>query len=388
MQVMPATARDPGFNLRPADPNDPEDMNRLGREYRAVMERRYDGDLSKMWAAYNWGPGNLDNAIATHGDNWLDHAPAETRSYVMRNIAAAGASTGTGFDNAPREWDRAAVTDALEQRALEQGWTPERTERTRSELERRMTRDESLYQEVQADADEAAAEVILAQGENFTSTNMIPHDVWARMSVTKRATAEEVAERNNQPTAPVANSNAAINLAQMRYLEPDRFMRLDLSQYVGSITRAELDQVAQQQARMLSNRDGWTPDAEIVSAVNYGQRMNPSLDLKPQDEAIVMRIMEEGANRLYQQNGRVTDQQYAELFSNAVRQRTVTRRGWLWDSEVTVPRYQMQVSDIPESRVNRLESELRRQGLPVTDENVMRLHHASEGMAGNPRSGR
>ena len=91
MQVMPSTARDPGFGLRPADPNDPADMNRLGREYRAVMERRYEGDLSKMWGAYNAGPGRIDNLVQRYGDNWLRFAPRETQQYVARNLRALGA---------------------------------------------------------------------------------------------------------------------------------------------------------------------------------------------------------------------------------------------------------------------------------------------------------
>lgn len=82
MQVMPETARDPGFGLRPANPNDPADMNRLGREYRAKMQGRYGGDLRKMWAAYNAGPGAVDNAVERHGDNWLSYMPDETRKYV------------------------------------------------------------------------------------------------------------------------------------------------------------------------------------------------------------------------------------------------------------------------------------------------------------------
>jgi soluble lytic murein transglycosylase len=86
MQVMPETARDPGFGLRPANPNDSQDMNRLGREYRATMERRYGSDPRKMWAAYNWGPGNLDKAIERYGERWLEHAPAETRAYIARNM--------------------------------------------------------------------------------------------------------------------------------------------------------------------------------------------------------------------------------------------------------------------------------------------------------------
>lgn len=87
MQVMPATARAPGFGLRPADPNNAADMNRLGREYRAKMQGRYGGDLSKMWAAYNAGPGRVDNAVKKYGNRWLDYMPKETRDYVGRLVA-------------------------------------------------------------------------------------------------------------------------------------------------------------------------------------------------------------------------------------------------------------------------------------------------------------
>jgi len=90
MQVMPATARDPGFGLRTANPNDAADMNRLGRQYRAKMEERYDGNLAKMWAAYNAGPGRVDAAIAEHGANWLAYMPAETRDYVRKLMKRAG----------------------------------------------------------------------------------------------------------------------------------------------------------------------------------------------------------------------------------------------------------------------------------------------------------
>ena len=92
MQVMPDTARDPGFGLRPAKADNPADMNRLGREYRATMQRKYGGDLAKMWAAYNAGPGRVDSLIERYGDRWLDYAPKETRDYVANNLAATKGS--------------------------------------------------------------------------------------------------------------------------------------------------------------------------------------------------------------------------------------------------------------------------------------------------------
>lgn len=92
MQVLPDTARDPGFGIRPAQDSSPQEFNRVGREYRQIMQQRYGGDLAKMWAAYNAGPGRVDAAIRTHGARWLEALPAETQAYVRRNIAQARAS--------------------------------------------------------------------------------------------------------------------------------------------------------------------------------------------------------------------------------------------------------------------------------------------------------
>lgn len=85
MQVMPATARDPGFGIRPSN-GTPADLERVGREYRAAMQNRYGGDLAAMWSAYNAGPGRTDAAMQRHGANWLNYMPAETRAYVARNM--------------------------------------------------------------------------------------------------------------------------------------------------------------------------------------------------------------------------------------------------------------------------------------------------------------
>lgn len=88
MQVMPSTARDPGFGLDPANPGDPADMNRLGREYRAKMQQKYGGNLAAMWAAYNAGPGRVDKLMSRYGDDWIKYLPAETRAYIERNMRA------------------------------------------------------------------------------------------------------------------------------------------------------------------------------------------------------------------------------------------------------------------------------------------------------------
>lgn len=87
MQVMPATARDPGYGIRPSSGSQADDV-RVGRDYLKAMQREFGGDMSKVWAAYNAGPGAVENAVRRYGANWLQNMPAETRNYVRKNISA------------------------------------------------------------------------------------------------------------------------------------------------------------------------------------------------------------------------------------------------------------------------------------------------------------
>lgn len=88
MQVMPGTITDPGYGVRAAQNDSPDEIARVGRDYLAAMMARYGNDPAKAWAAYNWGPDNLDRALDRHGGNWRKHIPAETRRYINKNLAA------------------------------------------------------------------------------------------------------------------------------------------------------------------------------------------------------------------------------------------------------------------------------------------------------------
>ena len=87
MQVMPATARDPGFGIAPARSNDPEELRRVGEEYAKVLLNKYrDPKLAAI--AYNMGPGNTDKWLASGADP--SRLPQETRGYVQ-GMAGGGA---------------------------------------------------------------------------------------------------------------------------------------------------------------------------------------------------------------------------------------------------------------------------------------------------------
>jgi len=95
MQVMPATSKSPGFGVVPARDDSPEELARVGRDYLGAMSARYN-DPALIMAAYNAGPGKVDQWIAKYGDprtgqvsteDWISKIPfAETQAYVAKGL--------------------------------------------------------------------------------------------------------------------------------------------------------------------------------------------------------------------------------------------------------------------------------------------------------------
>lgn len=77
-QLMPGTARGLGV-----DPWDPPAALKAAAQLMAQYHQRYDGDDAKALAAYNAGPGALEQAIQRCGDRWLWCVSPETRQYVL-----------------------------------------------------------------------------------------------------------------------------------------------------------------------------------------------------------------------------------------------------------------------------------------------------------------
>lgn len=131
MQVMPGTNKDPGFGVRPAADDSPQERARVGKDYLQAMLQRY-GDPAKAWAAYNAGPGALDKGLAdaakgrSGSSDWLSYMPKETQAYVAKNIAALGSPDG-GRPPRPTELD--FINAAMKQ--LPPGAAPELINMTR-----------------------------------------------------------------------------------------------------------------------------------------------------------------------------------------------------------------------------------------------------------------
>lgn len=85
MQLMPATAAWLGV-----DPYNLADNVEGGVRYLGQLLRQYGGDVSRALAAYNWGPGNLAEAIARYGERWAAYLPQETKTYLRDVLSELG----------------------------------------------------------------------------------------------------------------------------------------------------------------------------------------------------------------------------------------------------------------------------------------------------------
>jgi hypothetical protein len=91
MQTMPGTLRDPGFGVVPARNDSIDEQRRVGNDYLSAMLNKY-ADPRLALAAYNAGPGRVDQAMAAGGgvDGALSRLPQETRDYVPKVLNRAG----------------------------------------------------------------------------------------------------------------------------------------------------------------------------------------------------------------------------------------------------------------------------------------------------------
>lgn len=87
MQVMPNTQKDPGFGVTPAKDDSPAELQRVGEDYYAAMQKRYGNDTLAA-IAYNMGPGATDDWLSKGAD--FNKLPAETQAYIGKvNLANA-----------------------------------------------------------------------------------------------------------------------------------------------------------------------------------------------------------------------------------------------------------------------------------------------------------
>ncbi len=111
-QIMPETARNPGFGVAPATPEEiatPEGNRAFGERYFQGLLKYFNGDVTKATAAYNGGPGRVErNVQANQGQMNVSQLPQETQGYLQKvlggvvNAVIPSAQAGTLTDEQRR----------------------------------------------------------------------------------------------------------------------------------------------------------------------------------------------------------------------------------------------------------------------------------------------
>ena len=84
-QILPSTAKDPGFGLPSIDLETSTIMEQAQwvQNYLDKLVSYYRGDKEKALAAYNYGYKNVDKLVESNGGEWKTKLPAETKDYLQ-----------------------------------------------------------------------------------------------------------------------------------------------------------------------------------------------------------------------------------------------------------------------------------------------------------------
>lgn len=395
MQVMPATARDPGYGVKPAQDGSDAERSRVGTDLILKFNSLY-GDPAKAWAAYNWSKGGVDKCVQQYGSDWLAHCPKETQSYVTSNMAMLG-TQGQKF--APRRDDLNGIYQWIQA----QPWDYDRKKAALAEADQRVARDDHLQQRAQKDAQDQAYTIINGLGDKYTSISQLPPAV--RQNLTPEMTHSLIAqaEQNAAPKAVPADGDTVIKLRQLAALQPDAFAKTDLRQYRPFMTPGEYASIAVEQAKQQANPGQSTQYNRIWQGVNFYGR-DAGVDMSPQkkneaSDAFHARLAD--GNKLFTmvQNSLdtvtggkrpATDQEIKAAFDNALIYRRQADGGPLmgrqpWQTEDhAVPRFRepgMQANSIavPTSQRSSIIAALRRAGQPTDEQTIARAYLRSQG---------
>jgi hypothetical protein len=283
--------------------------------------------------------------------------------------AAAEKYGGGTYSNTPRQWDRPAVYANLEAVAEREGWNPERIERARSELDRRINRDEGLLQEQQSDAYETAANIAAERGDAFRVAS-IPREVWNRMSPVQQAKLRDVEAELTKPKPVAAGGMDYQTLRVMQRLEPEKFKRVDVLSYAGRMTNSELmDMWLNQQESLRRPASAFQPQSAIGEAINRGKKYH-GMEIDDDQLPEVYDFMEDWLRGQFQKNGKIgpNDADEALRTAMAVAQR---EEGWIWDTERRS--FEIEAENVPAAWRERFVRNWQGSGTP-SDEQVLEAY--------------
>ena len=381
MQVMDGTNLDPGYGVRPAADDSPDERARVGRDYLHAMVREYDGNLAHAWAAYNAGPGAVNKALKEAADEgnpagWLDKLPTETQNYVARNLQAY--AKGEGRPATPSLEELHARLDADPDLRTR----PKALQKAREELNRR----HALYVKGQAETRSNAFAEGMRHIENGGRYDTIPREIRDKVDPSKwddLRKYEETVRGNGRQQSDLATY-------QLLASDPERVRSMSESEFY-----AQRQYLSESDFKKFSDMRGRTPTGEkapgtldqaMVNNVVDSRLQSMGLDPKAKSGAALARV---GAIRKTI-NDEVLLRQQAEgrAFNDAeitkvvdelfLKTRSFKNEGWLSrfmgnaDEVRKATLFGATVGDIPKELRTAIEADFRAQGIDEpTDQQML-----------------
>ena len=389
MQVLDGTNADPGYGVKPARDNSPEERARVGRDYLQAMLKRYQGDPALAWAAYNAGPGRVDAALKNAGKpvmvdantdpsaprqmNWLSLMPKETQNYVAKNMAALGSGAGTP----PRP--TLADIDARLQANPDLASSPQRLKLAREEAARQFKMQEDALKQRDEGALAEAQRQLVANGGNYAG---LPASVRNAIPPGK---VDEVMGFAGK-IAKGAPLETDWSLYYQIKTNPDALQAANLMAFRGKLGDSEFKALVSQQEDLRSGKD--LTQVRTTRDVLSQYMREAGIDPTPKDTdktgaEKVGRIWAAFESRVREREqakgGKLTPEEVqktaAQLFTK------VGVSGMLWDSEK--PAVMLEAGDkikVPDGERSKITAALSRAGRPVTEENIVALYRRAQGI--------
>lgn len=268
---------------------------------------------------------------------------ADTIAWADRKMG--GTASGGRSTEAPREWNKDDAYNKIDTLAKAEGWSFERTERTKRRADQVISRDEDLLNRQRRAAGDQAAQIIANLPDGLTSINQIPDRIRRNMDPVKVAQLQGDIRDRQRVVADKARSeaqqNEATQLDWMRRFKPDEFKRINPLDYQGKLSPEQFRTV------LGNHLEANKPQAFDPSDVRGGitseiafQKTHGGVKLRDEDEVKIYDVMESQLQNIQKARGRIEKGDYAAAYQTALKTRPVTNHGLLWNSTEDKPLYE------------------------------------------------
>ena len=365
MQVLPTTARDPGYGVRPAQNDSPDELARVGRDYLGAMVKEFAGDVNKALAAYNAGPGAVREAEKKAGPagDWLANLPAETRNYVQAVGGQFGAGAGT-----PAKPTLAQLHDQAE-RALGPNASALAIKTAKDQVTQRFEDQQKAQKQRAEEVTAQAMQLLVANGGKFGE---LPASVRANLTQFAPEKVDDVLNFGARVAKGDDSTNPAVYL---RLSDPNTLRTMSEAQLYAmrtQLSEGDYKHFAAERAKLLnptgSNGPGDLNSSAIKNALD--QRLRElRIDPSPKDDGgndaarvgAIRRFVDTQLMAMQRDAGKKFDDAQTAAAIDKLFATNAQLKGWF--TTYTAPAISAKPGDIPSAQRDAIKAAFKKQGV-------------------------